>query len=47
LHLQNLLPLLLARNIEQLHTVPAIAMGTCLPNIYVLLKTKQVSIASK
>jgi hypothetical protein len=35
LHLWNLLPLLLARNIEQLHTVPTIVMGTSLPNIYV------------
>ncbi len=35
LHLQNLLPLLLAMNIEQLRTVPTLAMGTYLLNIYV------------
>jgi len=35
LHLQNLLPLLLAINIGLLHTVPTLAMGTSLLNIYV------------
>ncbi len=35
LHLQNLLPLLLAINIEQLRTVPTLAMGASLLNIYV------------
>ncbi len=35
LHLQNLLPLLLAINIGQLRIVPTLAMGTSLMNIYV------------
>jgi hypothetical protein len=39
LHLQNLLPLHLTINIEQLRPVPTLAMGTSLLNIYVFYKT--------